>query len=92
MSYTIDTAGNLYVSGAYQNMVVAAPNGITNTYNGAAIDVLDITGGIETRLAAIEQQLMILTRDLSLEAAYPALKEAYDAYQLVLAMVKENKK
>ena len=92
MSYTNDTAGNLHVSGAYQKVVAPVTSSITNTFNGATIDVLDITGRIETRLAAIEQQLMILTRDLSLEAAYPALKEAYDAYQLVLAMVKENKK
>ena len=92
MQYTINTAGNLYGSGVYQSMADDTTNGITNTYTGATIDVPGNAGRIETRLAAIEQQLMILTRDLSLEAAYPALKEAYDAYQLVLAMVKENKK
>lgn len=47
---------------------------------------------LKDRISAIEDQLLILRPDLEMQEKYPALKEAYDAYQLILKMVKDNSK
>lgn len=47
---------------------------------------------LKDRIAAIEDHLMILRPDIEMQEKYPALKEAYDAYQLILKMVKDNRK
>lgn len=67
---------------------------MSNVYGSAALD-LDLENNkefqeIKTRISAMEDQLMILRPDLAMQEKYPALKEAYDAYQLILKMVKDN--
>lgn len=45
---------------------------------------------LQSRLSAIEKQLCILKPNETLQAKYPALQEAYDAYQLILKMVNDQ--
>jgi len=42
------------------------------------------------RIGEIEKQMMVLRPDLAMQEKYPALKEAYDAYQVILAIVKSK--
>jgi hypothetical protein len=71
---------------------------INSVYTGATLNTGWITSDAEAiskldnRISAIEDQLMILRPDKLLEEKYPALKEAYDAYQIILKMVKNDKK
>lgn len=45
---------------------------------------------LKTRISAIEDQMLILRPDVAMQEKYPALKEAYDAYQVILKLVKDN--
>ncbi len=45
---------------------------------------------LQKRLIDIEKQLCILKPNEALQAKYPALQEAYDAYQLILKMVNDQ--
>lgn len=47
---------------------------------------------LSTRIAEIEKQMMILRPDIAMQEKYPALQEAYDAYQVILKLVKDNAK
>ena len=42
------------------------------------------------RFEAIEKQLMIINRDKLLEEKYPALKDAYEQYMLILKLVSDE--
>lgn len=45
---------------------------------------------LESRFNAMEKQLCILKANTILQEKYPALQEAYDAYQLVLKLVNDQ--
>ena len=42
---------------------------------------------LQSRIAAIEKRLLILKPNEALQAKYPALQEAYDAYKIIEAIV-----
>lgn len=73
-------------------------NGLTMTSNATWTSMeLDLGSDrefqeVKARISAIENQLLILRPDFEMQEKYPALKEAYDAYQLILKMVKDNAK
>lgn len=63
------------------------------TYNnGWGTDEDEKISKINERISVIEDQMLILRTDKLLEEKYPALKEAYDAYQIILKMVKHDGK
>lgn len=45
---------------------------------------------VRERLEAIERRLLIIRPDVALMEKYPALKEAYDAYQLIEKIVDQD--
>lgn len=45
---------------------------------------------LQNRMAALEKQLCILRANETLQEKYPALQEAYDAYQMILKMVQDQ--
>lgn len=45
---------------------------------------------LKMKIMCMETQLMILNPEHELHKKYPALKEAYDAYQVILKLVKDN--
>ncbi len=57
--------------------------------NGGSANYISITEVIE-RLAAVEKMLLIINPQIGLMEKYPALKAAYDEYQIVLKMVESG--
>jgi len=53
----------------------------------AGVPLTDVIETINDRLQSIEKLLLIVQEQQVLNEKYPALKEAYDHYQMVLAMV-----
>jgi hypothetical protein len=70
----------------------ASKNYIDTTWAAGSLDLSQCKEIIEiqNQLAKIEQQLCILKPDEHLQEKYPALKEAYDAYQLILKLVNDQ--
>lgn len=69
---------------------------ISNTYGTGTFTtgsdpslLLQITE-LKTKIDNIEKQLLILSPTISLHDKYPALQEAYDAYQLILKLIGES--
>jgi len=67
---------------------LAAGTGIVYTGSTGTISLSAPFDTLPERIDAIEKQLLILRPSLELHEKYPALKEAYEAYLLVLNMVK----
>lgn len=45
---------------------------------------------LKDRIIGIEKQLCILQPNIALQEKYPALQEAYDAYQVILKLVNDQ--
>lgn len=74
------TISNIYATGSNQSMIT-----LDLKNNNDFKSLLD-------RIDTIERQLCILKPDEVLQEKYPALQEAYDAYQLILKIVNDQNK
>lgn len=74
-------------TGTIGSVLVSSGTGNATWTDGTIYSTTNTNLEIKKRLDAIEDQLLILRPALELHDKYPALKEAYDAYLLVLKMV-----
>lgn len=82
---------------SYYGSGIIGGNGITVTSGGGwgttiAVDLKNNPdfNDLKLRLTAIEEQLCILKPNEVMQEKYPALQEAYDAYQLILKIVNDQ--
>jgi len=73
--------------GALGNVLMSGSTGTTAYWTTTTDKTQENLAQIEARLSNIETRLLILHPHLELHEKYPALKEAYDAYQTILALV-----
>lgn len=83
---TGDYYGNIYGSSG----ISISTGSFGSTISVDLKDNLDIQQ-LQQRLSKIEERLCILIPDVEMQQKYPALQEAYDAYQLILKMVNDRK-
>ena len=86
---SINNAGS--TSGTYTVQGSASTSGniyYTNSYDWTSVK--SNSELLSERIDAIEDRLAILKVDEELQAKYPALKEAYDHYKLIEALVKSK--
>ena len=83
----INTLNTGYLPGdmIYKANWVTTNNTVVSDINQPMVDLLEVVRSIQDRLAIIEA-------DATLMEKFPALKEAYDNYKLIEAMVKEGDK
>lgn len=80
------------------NQTFVGNEGITVSsggWNGTTISIDLLNNAdfqkVQQRLTEIEKQLCILIPNELMQEKYPALQEAYDAYQLILKLVNDQK-
>lgn len=84
------STGNGSTATSASSIFTISPTNYTYTYNTPYASTDDINK-LNERLDKLEQHLLTFKVDQLLMEKYPALKEAYESYKLIEALVKDGK-